>query len=251
MVKKKAKKKNKKKFSLKEIFKGFTLVELLAVIVILGIIMVIAIPSVLNTLEISKKKTFLEYVQKIYSTAHTKWLQETSMDGGLYEGEGMYVFNIRTDLGLSSTGSYGGYVLVNSFESDGDIRDDFYMYIWDDDYFIGFTPTYEGIPNNIDVKVGEYSDYHPWNKSGASYVLNRKEVESTYFNGIDFNSFVDQYVACFIQHYWIPWNGQGPDEVNIIYFVDGYPSKKRTSISYPTPEKRAEALATCILNGES
>ena len=112
MACKKTKKKNKKKFSLKEFFKGFTLVELLAVIVILGIIMVIAIPNVLNTLEISKKKTFLEYVQKIYSTAHTKWLQETSMDGGLYEGEGMYVFNIRTDLGLSSTGSYKGYVCV-------------------------------------------------------------------------------------------------------------------------------------------
>lgn len=249
MVKKKAKKKNKKKFNFKEFFKGFTLVELLAVIVILGIIMVIAIPSVLNTLEISKKKTFLEYVQKIYSTAHTKWLQETSMDGGLYEGEGMYVFNIKTDLGLSSTGSYGGYVLVNSHESGGDIKDDFYMYIWDDSYFIGFAPTYEGVPKDFDTQVQDDAYFHPWNVVGKSYILDRTTVQNEYFRGIDFDTFTDTHVTCFIQHYWAPWEGEAEGNKDIIYFVNGKTRPQdREARYYDSTEERVAALASCIAN---
>ena len=52
--------------------KGFTLVELLAVIVILAIIMIIAIPSVLDTLDTARKKTFIEYVFKVYQTGLNK-----------------------------------------------------------------------------------------------------------------------------------------------------------------------------------
>lgn len=248
MVKKKTKKKNKKKVDLYKIFHGFTLVELLAVIVVLGIIMIIAIPSVLNTLETSKRKTFLEYVQKIYSTTHAKWLQETSMDGGVYEGEGMYVYNIRTDLDLSSTGSFGGYVLINSHESDGEIKDDFYMYIWDDTFFIGFAPTFEGIPKSDDVKVKEGAYFHPWNEVGKGYILNRTEVQDTYFQGLDFDKFNDKYVTCFIQEYWAPWEGEEEGNTDTIYFVDGYGIQTRRA-DYTTGDDRTNKLISCIQAG--
>ena len=67
--------------------KGFTLVELLAVIVILAIIMIIAIPSVLNTMNLSKLKTFSEYVDKLYSTTIQKYstdvIKGTSKNGSV------------------------------------------------------------------------------------------------------------------------------------------------------------------------
>ena len=62
---------------IKEKIKGFTLVELLAVIVILAIIMLIAIPTVLNTLEIARKKAFMEYVDKTIGLAEQKYLEGT------------------------------------------------------------------------------------------------------------------------------------------------------------------------------
>ena len=45
--------------------KGFTLVELLAVIVVLAIIMLLAIPNVLSVLNVSRRKAFVEFVDKV------------------------------------------------------------------------------------------------------------------------------------------------------------------------------------------
>ena len=102
------KKKKQKKFQIKELLKGFTLVELLAVIVILAIIMIIAIPSVLDTMTTAKRKTFGEYVTKVYNVAQKKYLSEQLNTAGQ-----TYVkYNIKTDLDLNSTGAFEGYVVI-------------------------------------------------------------------------------------------------------------------------------------------
>ena len=103
--------------------KGFTLVELLAVIVILAIIMIIAIPSVLGTLETARQKTFVEYVTRVMEAGQNQYLTQVSA-GTLNTSSttcatgwtkqcsknGVYFFDIKTGLGLSSTGSYEGWV---------------------------------------------------------------------------------------------------------------------------------------------
>ncbi len=109
--------------------KGFTLVELLAVIVILAIIMIIAIPSVLGTLETARRKTFVEYITRVFEAGQNQYLTQVST-GNLPDERCQnttkhtkpcyvdtfdmreYFYDITTDLGLSSTGSYKGYVCV-------------------------------------------------------------------------------------------------------------------------------------------
>ena len=113
--------------------KGFTLVELLAVIVILAIIMIIAIPAVLQTMQSARQKTFKEYVTKVYSAAQNAYLANQTLGGntsgvdektgvtmeGQFSGEetartftGCKAYDVATGLGLSSTGSYKGAVVV-------------------------------------------------------------------------------------------------------------------------------------------
>ena len=129
-MKKKSKRKFKKKSIFKyKIFKGFTLVELLAVIVILAVIMVIAIPSVLNTLETARKKTFVEYIEKVGSLGKQEYLT--------YQLSGSSVptclmYNIETDLDLSSTGDYHGYVLA----SNDDEVTHYYITLYDSEYMV-------------------------------------------------------------------------------------------------------------------
>ena len=110
--------------------KGFTLVELLSVIVILAIIMLIAIPSVLHVLTTAKRKSFVEYVDKIYLSAQKKILEEE------VQGEssvGCKIYKIKSDLGLTSTGSYDGFVLI---KRDGFTEDSYYITMHDDEYMI-------------------------------------------------------------------------------------------------------------------
>ncbi len=124
-------KKNKRKNSFKKIFKGFTLVELLAVIVILAIIMLIAIPAVLNTLETARKKSFGEYIDKVTSLSQ-KQFAEDNMLGNRTIKE-CVVYNIKTELGLSNTGDYKGWVLINPN------RNDIYVTLFDNHYaVVGF-----------------------------------------------------------------------------------------------------------------
>ena len=54
--------------------KGFTLVELLAVIVILAIIMIIAIPAVLNTMETAKRKSMINFAEKIINEVEKTYM---------------------------------------------------------------------------------------------------------------------------------------------------------------------------------
>ena len=100
--------------------KGFTLVELLAVIVILAIIMIIAIPSVLSTMTVARKKSFVEYVTKVYIAAESKYMSAQTLGDsnlgssilGTYQNNTYYFYNIKTDLGLENVGDYVGYVAV-------------------------------------------------------------------------------------------------------------------------------------------
>ncbi|MCR5483079.1 MAG: BspA family leucine-rich repeat surface protein [Bacilli bacterium] len=108
--------------------KGFTLVELLAVIVILAIIMLIAIPAILNTMEKAKRKSFITYVDKIGGLSSQKYLKD-SIEG---KQSGCYLYNIKNDFDLSSTGSFKGYVLVKS--NSKEIK--YYITLWNDDYML-------------------------------------------------------------------------------------------------------------------
>ena len=132
--------------------KGFTLVELLAVIVILSIIMIIAIPSVLGTMETAKRKTFAEFVSKVYTTAQSTYLAQ-SLSGelpdqkcvqGVHNGPCYvvktslnnlieYFYEIQSDLGLPSTGGYKGFVcIVPSYGEDEETE--FLISVYDSNY---------------------------------------------------------------------------------------------------------------------
>ena len=126
--------------------KGFTLVELLAVIVILAIIMIIAIPSVLGTLETARQKTFVEYVTRVMEAGQNQYLTQVSA-GSLNtnspacgsswtkqcSNNGVYFFDIKTGLGLSSTGSYEGWVgIVPSSASSSETT--IYVALYDTNY---------------------------------------------------------------------------------------------------------------------
>ena len=107
---------------------GFTLVELLAVIVILAIIMIIAIPAVLETMTSARRKSFSEYAMKVSTGAEKQYLEDqlTSNPGTCV------LYDIKKDLGFSSTGNYEGYVIVKMTNNDPKI----YVTLKDNDYMI-------------------------------------------------------------------------------------------------------------------
>ncbi len=107
---------------------GFTLVELLAVIVILAIIMIIAIPSVLEIMTTAKQKSFVEYITKVYTAAQDKYMSDQLFNGDA----SCIVYKVKTDLGLSNTGTYDGFVLIGSKDKDGDQK--YYITLWNDEY---------------------------------------------------------------------------------------------------------------------
>lgn len=94
--------------------KGFTLIELLAVIVVLALILVLAVPSVLNTMNSAQKKSFQMYGEKILRSAMELYesqriLGDTAVATKKYNGKTCYTIG---DLGISSSGSYEGFVTV-------------------------------------------------------------------------------------------------------------------------------------------
>lgn len=111
-----------------KIQKGFTLVELLAVIVILALIMIIAIPSVLNTLETSRRKTFVEFADKSVALTQKQYTQD-QMTGVTSLNE-CYIYNIETDLDLNNTGSFKGWVLLNPVDNK------MYITLYNDNYVL-------------------------------------------------------------------------------------------------------------------
>ena len=96
---------------------GFTLVELLVVIVVLALIMIITIPAVLDIMEDARKNAFVLYCQKVVKDTQTQYVYDSNI--GNAGGAGLYVYDITSDLGYSSTGNYRGYVVVDATSSSG------------------------------------------------------------------------------------------------------------------------------------
>ncbi len=117
--------------------KGFTLVELLAVIVILAIIMIIAIPAVINTMQTARKKTMVEFAQKVLNRIDEIYAEKTAF-GDLRltaAEETIIVFDIKKDLGLSNTGNFHGMAFLsirtglNDFNKEVSLFDnEYYLY---------------------------------------------------------------------------------------------------------------------------
>ncbi len=126
------KKKKSKKKSLFKKFKGFTLVELLAVIVILAIIMIIAIPAVLNTMESARRKTMLEFAQKVFLTGQRKFIEDKSFNNLASFSKGTYIYSIKQDLGLNNVGDFDGYYII---WQEGDYTAH-HIAIWNKDYVL-------------------------------------------------------------------------------------------------------------------
>ncbi len=128
---------------------GFTLVELLAVIVVLAIIMIIAIPSVLDVMNSARKSSFVLYCEKVVTAVQTQFTYDNSL--GNLHGAGLYVYDIGTDLSLTSTGSYVGYVVVDNRNTVNPPH--FILYMHDNNYEIyNWDVTAWKMPEAGDVK---------------------------------------------------------------------------------------------------
>ena len=138
--------------------KGFTLVELLAVIVILAIIMIIAIPSVLSTLTTARKKTFVEYIDKVYQAAEKKVLSKEMLG----EKTSCVLFDITSDLGIDNTGDFKGYVIP--VKDSGKYK--YFITLWDNNYMV-YALEYKGTDN--DQYVLDY-DSTKTNELSADYL---------------------------------------------------------------------------------
>ncbi len=162
--------------------KGFTLVELLAVIVILAIIMIIAIPAVLNTMNNARRKSFIEFANKAILKAQEKYTLR-NLEG--LPVSGVIVYDIENDLGLSNTGDFKGYVIVDATESSNKGT---YVYLYDkmfildlkksNDINVNNLENINGVEpvNNIEVLVDKagYNSYYTANSSISNSVTNAK-----------------------------------------------------------------------------
>ncbi len=99
--------------------KGFTLVELLAVIVILAIIMIIAIPAVINTMQTARKKTMVEFAQKVLNELSKTYVSKMAFESYIRPAQRTYyVFDIKKDLGMTNTGDFFGLATLEEFYDD-------------------------------------------------------------------------------------------------------------------------------------
>ncbi len=110
---------------------GFTLVELLVVIVVLALIMIITIPAVLDVMEDARKNSFVLYCQKVVKDTQTQYVYDSNL--GNAGGAGLYVYDITSDLGYSSTGNYRGYVVVDATSSSGT---KYWLFLYDNNYAV-------------------------------------------------------------------------------------------------------------------
>ena len=168
--------------------KGFTLVELLAVIVILAIIMVISIPAVLNIMTSAKRKTFGEYVTKVYDAAQKKYMS----DEMLGESKSYAKYDITKDLGLDNTGDYRGYVVFYKNGLDTDV----YIGLSDNEYH---TATQFG---DDEANIVNYINYSKAGEPEYAYSLEKFDGKKNSFtNGKveDFNFPEQENVEDFVQ----------------------------------------------------
>ena len=180
------KNKKKKKVHLKKLFKGFTLVELLAVIVVLAIIMIIAIPNVLNTMQTARKKTMVEFAQKVLKRAEEINV-ENQLKGYTYPlpAEKNYIlYDIRKDLGLSSVGDYYG-LLTLVIMNDANKTSWYTLIIMDNEYMLQYDQ-YGGLidPSKMEITVeGNISSSEDFLKLFESNGIDYKDVDFVDFTG--------------------------------------------------------------------
>ena len=200
--------------------------------------MIIAIPSVLNTLETSRRKTFWEYVNKVYSAAQTQWTKDTTLRTDFYKGEGMYIYDIKKDLGFSSTGSFGGYVVVNNYvftdwqgNKIGSINTEFDITLYNDSYITVINPTLEGLPSDAIVQdVGDSSKYttphqlHPINQVGNSYIIDIATLGGSYGSSNAYDLMTKKIYACMINKNHLGISHMTGDSERDVYSFNIYDS---------------------------
>ena len=133
---------------------GFTLVELLAVIVILALVMVLTIPSIINVMSQARRKTFQEYISKVYTSAVSYYESDSGILGTI-KGAGWYVYNVEKDIGLADTGNYKGFIVVNASNVD---EPHFIIELYNDNYMINnYDITLHNIPDADSTYIKPYS----------------------------------------------------------------------------------------------
>ena len=134
---------------------GFTLIELLAVIIVLAIIMIIAIPTVLDVMNNARKQSFVIAIDKYVTAVQQQYMADANFD--VIPAAGIYVYNIKTDLGLTSTGNNQGYVVVDARDKD-DVK--YIIYIHDNNYMIKkYNVSTEKLPNKNSSAIEAYSNF--------------------------------------------------------------------------------------------
>ena len=190
------KNKKKKKVHLKKLLKGFTLVELLAVIVILAIIMIIAIPNVLNTMQTARKKSMVEFAQKLLKRAEEINV-ENQLKGYTYPlpAEKNYIlYDIRKDLGLSSAGDYYG-LLTLVIMNDANKTSWYTITILDDEYRLQYDQ-YGGLTDHSKMEItveGNVSSSENLKKLFESNGVDYKNVDFVDFTGYIFSHSDKEY----------------------------------------------------------
>ena len=136
---------------------GFTLVELLVVIVVLALIMIITIPAVLDVMDDTRRNAFVLYAQKVVKDTQTQYVYDSNI--GNAGGSGVYVYDITSDIGYTSTGNYRGYVVVNASTA----GTQYILFLYDNNYAIANW--------NVNVK-GDPTTSNLQNYSGTLYTQN-------------------------------------------------------------------------------
>ncbi len=92
--------------------------------------MIIAIPSVLGTMNNARRSTFVLEAQKIVKSTQEQYTMDSQTT---IPGAGVYIYDIKTDLGAIDTGNYEGYVVVDA-ENVDDVQ--YIVYLWDNNYML-------------------------------------------------------------------------------------------------------------------
>ena len=152
---------------------GFTLIELLAVIVVLAIIMILAIPTVLDVMNNARKQSFVIAVDKYVTAVQQQYLSDANFD--VIPGAGVYVYNIKTDLGLNSTGNNQGYVIVDARDKD---NVQYIIAMHDNNYYLIHNVTQLKLPEKNSAAIRSYNGWDIANELDACHkALNTTSVQ--------------------------------------------------------------------------
>lgn len=155
--------------------KGFTLIELLAVIVVLAIIMILAVPNIIDSMNKAKKKSFQMYAEKMLNSALTEYESRKMLNEAIsphrMDGNGQYCYTLE-DLGITSPGSYKGFVRINhaTTATNGKSDTTYQVYLTDEAYLYNGTMS-DQVQNNIDSILNINCD-----KSKENACLNLNEA---------------------------------------------------------------------------